>query len=286
MDIAIGLPSTIPGATGREVIDWAARADEVGFSSVATIDHVAYPNHESVPVLAAAAAVTERVRLISAIIIAPYRGNGVLLAKQLATIDSLSNGRLTAGLAVGGRRSDYDVTGTSFTTRGRDFDEQLRVMRAVWSGESLEEGPVGPAPVQPGGPPMLFGGRSEAEIRRSLDYGIGWIAGAAGAAAFAQSAEQVRAAWSAAGRGKPRLAALAYFSLGARAEDNAAKYLTSYYAFLASPSPIIDRAFREESAIVDGIKEFEAAGCDELILFPCAPELDQLDALASIALRT
>ena len=89
MDIALGLPSTIPGIAGRRIVEWAAAAG-AGFSSLGTIDRVLYGNHETIPTLAAAAAVTTRIRLMPTILIAPFRGNGTLLAKQLATIDSIS----------------------------------------------------------------------------------------------------------------------------------------------------------------------------------------------------
>src|SRR3982750_3059367 len=101
MDIGIGLPSTIPTATGPEVLDWARAADTAGFASLGTLDRVVYGNHETIPTLAAAAAVTSRIRLTTAILIAPFRGNGTLLAKELATIDSFADGRLTVGIAVG-----------------------------------------------------------------------------------------------------------------------------------------------------------------------------------------
>src|SRR3954462_1338453 len=107
MDIGIGLPSTIPGIPGRLVPEWAAAAERAGFSTLGTIDRVVYANFETVPTLAAAAAVTERIRLTTSILIAPYRGNGAVLAKQLATVDNLAGGRLTVGIAVGGRQDDF-----------------------------------------------------------------------------------------------------------------------------------------------------------------------------------
>src|ERR671922_1042338 len=125
MDIGIGLPSTIPGIPGRLILEWATAAEEAGFSTLGTIDRVVYANLETVPTMAAAAAVTERIGLTTAILIAPYRGNGALLAKQLATVDSISGGRLSVGIAVGGREDDYEATGSPFKERGHVFDQQL-----------------------------------------------------------------------------------------------------------------------------------------------------------------
>ncbi|MGA8460130.1 MAG: LLM class flavin-dependent oxidoreductase, partial [Streptosporangiaceae bacterium] len=99
MDIGIGLPSTIPGIPGRLILDWASASEQAGFSSLGTLDRVVYGNLETVPVLAAAAAVTERIGLTTAILIGPYRGNGALLAKQLATVDAIAGGRLRVGIA-------------------------------------------------------------------------------------------------------------------------------------------------------------------------------------------
>src|SRR5258708_4603823 len=110
MDIGVGLPSTIPGIPGRLVLDWAPAAERAGFSTLGTIARVVYANLEPVATLAAAAAVTERIGLTTAILIAPYRGNGTLLAKQLATVDRISSGRLTVGVAIGPRAGDYEAT--------------------------------------------------------------------------------------------------------------------------------------------------------------------------------
>jgi alkanesulfonate monooxygenase SsuD/methylene tetrahydromethanopterin reductase-like flavin-dependent oxidoreductase (luciferase family) len=287
MDIGVGLPSTIATATGSDVLAWAAAADDAGFSSVGTVDRVVYGNHETIPVLASAAAVTRRVRLTTAILIAPFRGNGALLAKQLATVDSLANGRLTVGIAVGGRTDDYSATGSDFDGRGAAFDAQLAEIRAVWDGaERGTAGPIGPRPVQPGGPPLLIGGTGAAAMRRTASVGAGWISGGGGPALFAQGADRARTAWAEAGReGAPQLAALAYFALGPDADAAAAGYLGDYYGFAGDYAQLaISGALTSDDAIREAIDGFAAAGCHELILFPCATDVDQLHRLADVAL--
>src|SRR5215204_6351555 len=109
------------------------------------------PYYEPLITLAAAAAVTERVRLMPTVLIAPLRREGVL-AKQAATIDALSGGRLTLGLGVGAREDDFQFAPASFHDRGRRFEEQLELMKRVWSGQPVSEevGAVGPLPAQAG----------------------------------------------------------------------------------------------------------------------------------------
>src|SRR5207244_6217793 len=119
MDIGIGLPNAVRGVDRRGIVDWAQRAEDAGFSTLGTIDRIVYPNYESLIALAAAAAVTERIGLATDILIAPLRRSTALLAKQAATIDNLSGGRMVLGLAVGGRADDFDAVGADFHTRGR-----------------------------------------------------------------------------------------------------------------------------------------------------------------------
>jgi alkanesulfonate monooxygenase SsuD/methylene tetrahydromethanopterin reductase-like flavin-dependent oxidoreductase (luciferase family) len=113
MEIGVGLPATIPGASGSLVLDWARRADSGPFSSLGVIDRLVYKNHEAIISLAAAAAVTERVRLMTTVLIAPVR-DAALLAKQSATIDAFSGGRLTLGLGVGAREDDFRAASAPF----------------------------------------------------------------------------------------------------------------------------------------------------------------------------
>ncbi|HEY0816559.1 MAG TPA: LLM class flavin-dependent oxidoreductase [Pseudonocardia sp.] len=287
MEIGIGLPSTIPSATGADVLTWARDADEAGFSSIGTLDRVVYGNHETIPTLAAAAAVTSRARLITAILISPFRGNGTLLAKQLATVDSFAKGRLTVGIAVGGRDDDYSATGSDFHARGAIFDDQLTEMHAVWAGESRgTAGAVGPAPQRPGGVPLLIGGMSPAAYRRMVSHGAGWIAGGGGPSMFAQTTEPVRQAWKDGGRtGEPRLVSLGYFALGPDADRLAEGYLRDYYAF-AGPyaDMVVSGAATSEAGVREQVSAFADAGCDELVLFPCSPDPDQLKRLADVTL--
>jgi alkanesulfonate monooxygenase SsuD/methylene tetrahydromethanopterin reductase-like flavin-dependent oxidoreductase (luciferase family) len=288
LKIGIGLPSAIPWADGQGLLNWSREADAAGFSTLATIDRVVYGNHETIPTLAAAAAVTRRIRLATSLLLGPFRGNGVLLAKQLATIDALSGGRLTVGLGVGGREDDYTATGVDFHRRGRLQDEQLAVMRAVWDGAPRGgTGPVGPCPIQRGGPPVLIGGTSGAAIRRVVEHGVGWMSGLGTPAMFSGIAEGLRAAWHDAGReGEPRLVHLGYFALGDQGAEDARRYLTDYYAFLGDfAGPIAASALTDPDQVRSAAGAFADAGYDELLLFPCSPDIRQVSLLADAVLQ-
>ena len=153
MQIGIGLPGMIPGTTGEQIVEWARRADAGPFSSLASLDRLVYRNYESLITLAAAAAVTQRVRLMTTVLIAPLH-NPAIFAKQAASIDALSHGRLTLGLGVGARDDDYRAAGVDFHTRGWQSNAQLKSMKQVWSGERLsaDTGPIVPTPVRPAAP--------------------------------------------------------------------------------------------------------------------------------------
>jgi alkanesulfonate monooxygenase SsuD/methylene tetrahydromethanopterin reductase-like flavin-dependent oxidoreductase (luciferase family) len=189
--------------------------------------------------------------------------------------------------SVGGRPDDYAATAVDFETRGKTFDAQLAEFREVWGGASRgTAGAIGPRPVQPGGPPLLIGGTSAAAIRRTVKHGAGWIAGGGGPQMFAQGAEQVRRAWRDSDRdGAPRLAAFGYFALGPDAPDLASAYLRHYYAFIPDYVDfIVGGALTSDEALRAAMAEFAEAGCDELILFPCSPNSDQLRRLADLGL--
>ncbi|ASW56778.1 LLM class flavin-dependent oxidoreductase [Plantactinospora sp. KBS50] len=282
MDIALALPNAVRATPGRDLLAWAVEGERAGFSTLATLDRLVYDNHESLTTLAAAAAVTEQVRLLTAILIAPLHTNTALLAKQLATVDRLSGGRLTVGAAVGARPDDFRAAGADHAHRGRRFDEQLAELRRLWGGERRGfAGGVGPAPTTPGGPPLVLGGHSPAALRRVAAHGTGWISGSGGPGMFRQGAAAVTAGWRETGRpGRPRLLALLYFSLGDDAEALAGGYLNDYYGFAPGYArSVVAASAIGAAALRRSVAEFAAAGCDELVLAPCSSGLDQVKLL-------
>jgi alkanesulfonate monooxygenase SsuD/methylene tetrahydromethanopterin reductase-like flavin-dependent oxidoreductase (luciferase family) len=283
MDVGIGLPNAVIGVDRAGTVEWARRADEAGFSSLGTIDRVAYPNYEALISLAAAAAVTDRIRLVTDILIAPLRSNTALLAKQAATLDSLSEGRLTLGLAPGGREDDFEVSGIDFSQRGKLFERQLEELKSIWKGE----GPVGPPPAQEGGPKILIGGYTDIALRRGAQHAAGWTMGGGTPDAFKESLPKLQEAWKAAGReGDPETMALCYFALGDDGEKGAQTSLGSYYAWLGDETAgqIVGSTATDADTVKSYVSAFEDAGVDELIFFPALSDPGQVDLLAAAAL--
>ena len=180
MKIGIGLPNPVPGTPGPLLVDWARRAEQRGFTGLATIDRVAYPSFDSLSTLAAAAGATTAIALQTNVLLAPVYP-AALLAKSAASIDQLSGGRLTLGLAPGGRADDYAAVGRDFHTRGRDFDAALKLLHQVWRGEPVEGSakPLCPTPVRGDRVPTLIGGTSDRAVQRAVEWAAGYTIGGA-----------------------------------------------------------------------------------------------------------
>ena len=277
MNIGVGLPTSTSGISGELLLDWARRADAGPFSSAGVVDRIAYQNYEPFTALAAAAAVTRRVRLATMVVIAPLR-NTAILAKQAASLDALSDGRLTLGLAVGARGEDYQASGIDSRGRGRRFGEQLEAIRDIWEG-----GKIGPTPSAPG-PHLLVGGSSGEALARMARYADGYMHGGGPPRAFAGAAGKAITAWSDLGRpGRPRLWGMGYFALGDGSAAAGADYLRHYYAFTGPfAEKIAAGNLTSPGAIADFIRGYEDAGCDELVLFPTVSSVDQIERLAEV----
>ena len=282
MRIGIGLPNPVLDVPGRLVLDWARRAEERGFSSLGTIDRIAYPSYDSLTVLTAAAAVTDRIGLLTNILLGPAY-NPVQLAKVTASLDQLSGGRLTLGLGVGGRADDYQVAGRSFEDRGRRFDADLELLHQAWRGEPVAGSPfpVGP-PTTRGRIPLLIGGQPDLAAPRAARWEAGFTIGGAPPEMAGGAIGGFRKAWEeAGGTGRPPIVALSYFSLGEEHTAESLQNLRTYYGFLgdwaegvAAGAPRTPAAVREQAAA------FEAVGVDELIFDPTVANRDQVDRLA------
>ena len=270
MNVGVGLPTTTPGATGELLLEWARRADTAPFSSVAVLDRVAYDSFEPFAALAAAAGVTERVRLATMIAIGPLRPTG-LLAKQAASVHQLSGGRLTLGLAVGARTEDFEAAGTEYRGRGQKLAEQLAYIRGEVDGDR-----VGPSRE---GIELLVGGLSGQAFSRMARYADGYAHGGGPPRAFASAAGRAQAAWRDLGRpGRPRLWGQGYFTLGD--VERGQTYLRDYYAFTGGfVEQIVAANPTTAASLKDFVRGYEEAGCDELVLFSTTPDIEELERL-------
>ena len=273
MNVGVGLPTTTPGTDGAMVLEWARRADAGPFSSLAVLDRVVYDCLDPFAALAAAAAVTARVRLATMIAIGPLRATA-LLAKQAASVHALSSRRLTLGLAIGARIEDYQAAGIDHRGRGGRLSEQLAYLRG-----GIDEYRVGPARE---GIELLVGGASGQAFSRMARYADGYAHGGGPPRAFAGAAARARAAWRDLGRpGRPRLWGQGYFALGDVERGNA--YLRDYYAFTGPfAERVVAANLTSARAVKDFLRGYEEAGCDELVLFPTTADAAELDRLAEV----
>lgn len=281
MEIAIGMPGMIPGVTAQTMKEWARRAEERGFSSIVVDDRLVWGGYEALISAAIAAAVTEKIKITAAVVLGTLRTNVAEFAKQVTSIDQISQGRFVLGLGVGSRSDDFDASKVDFSQRGPLMDALLERTAAIWRGEAE---PIGPPPVAVGGPPLIFGGSSEAAFRRLAHYGVGWVCATSGGAAGVQAGKlRAQAKWDEAGRqGSPRILALApRFALGPNGQAAVDGYLLAYNAYRGEgANQRAASALVRPELVHEQIKIFEEAGCDELIISPCDSNPEQVDLLA------
>jgi len=282
MRVGIGLPNSIPGCDGRLLIEWAQRAEDQGFASLATIDRLAFPSHEPMTTLSGVAAVTHKVELLANVIVAPTR-NAVLLAKQAATVEAISGGRFVLGLGVGDRADDFELAGTPYRARGRRTDQMIELLQRSWSGDPVP-GSAEPVVASPIEVPIVVGGHREPSLVRAARYGVGWTSGGLPPDQVAPLIAQLHICWRQAGRsGAPRVIALTYFSLGDDALQTALAYLRHYYGFYgaqAEETAIIAGALTTKQALTAALRAYEGAGVDDLVLNPTVAQVEQVDRLA------
>jgi probable F420-dependent oxidoreductase len=207
-DVSIG--NSGPYATPQLFADTARAADELGFRAIWTSDHLLAPStlpqfsrvFEPLTVLSYLAAITSRIRLGTSVIVLPMRSPFVV-AKQAATLDLMSGGRLVLGIGVGSYREEYVNVRADFKTRGSRMDEMIRLFRHLWSGSrapfegrfyAYQDGVFEPLPVQGADLALLIGGRSDAALRRAGQFGTYWQTTTATPEMFPSLVDKIRAA--------------------------------------------------------------------------------------------
>jgi probable F420-dependent oxidoreductase len=269
-------------------------AEELGFQALWVIDRIFHDLNilDPLTVLTHAAAVTSRVRLGTAVLLFAFR-NPVLVAKTAATLDYLSGGRLTLGVSLGGRDSEFASQGIPMRQRVGRLRENLAVMRKLWSEEHvtfhgryyhLDQVNMEPKPVQKPGIPILMGGSVDAVLQRSAEEADGWIAGSRGTPeTFHQSWQKVQAYARAAGKDPASLESgkLLYIDVGEdriQCRDNLRAFTHAYYG----PQYDVDTTsvFGSPKECAAKIQEFIDAGARNVILAPTGLEVGQLTRLA------
>ncbi len=286
------LPVMEPDLGPDTLEEWSRAIDAGPFSSLCFGERMAFDNPETLTLLGAVCAWTERVRIVTTVIV-PQLHEPVMLAKALATGDVLSKGRLTAGFGIGGREEDYRAVGADLSSKTmRGMATRVETMKRVWAGEKVTEAmrSVGPASVQPGGPEILVGTTGPKTIRSASS----WADGLAGFELDLNLArtealfEVARSAWRDAGRSAPRLTTSFWFALddgdgSARAQMH--RHLRHYMNWL--PVDLVDALAPTagfagtEAELLAVLRQFEDIGTDEVQLIPTGSDIAAVHRVAA-----
>jgi alkanesulfonate monooxygenase SsuD/methylene tetrahydromethanopterin reductase-like flavin-dependent oxidoreductase (luciferase family) len=269
------LPSMVAGVDRDAILDWCRGIDAGPFASLGCGERIAFHNQEMRMLLGAAAALTSRVRIVPALYVLPMHP-AALVAKEVATLDVLSGGRVTVCVGVGGREQDYRALGVPFERRFAVLDAQVAEMRRLWACEPAFEGApaIGPECVQKGGPPIwsgAMGPRSLARAARWADAVMGFAT--MGDPAEAQRGfEAVDTAWREAGRSDRALRISGFwYDLGPGAEDRLQRYVFDYlrvFGERGARAMASKQRVHSTQAFLDALAALEGQGCDELFLTP------------------
>jgi alkanesulfonate monooxygenase SsuD/methylene tetrahydromethanopterin reductase-like flavin-dependent oxidoreductase (luciferase family) len=286
------VPVMEPNLDAARLKDWARVIDDGPFSSLCWGERIAFDNPESLTLLGALAAWTDRVRLVTTVLV-PQLHDATMLAKALATGDMLSGGRLTVGIGVGGRDEDYRAVGADPATQTmRGLADSVAVMKRIWAGEKVTKSvvPVGPPPLQAGGPDLLVGTMGPKTVRSAA----AWADGLAGTTLDLDVAKQnelfdvARASWAAAGKPKPHLATSFWFAVGDAddARTQIHRHLRRYMNWI--PAQYVDAMAPTTGwagsgdELLDVLRTFGDIGTDEVYLIPTSSNIDQLRWVADV----
>jgi alkanesulfonate monooxygenase SsuD/methylene tetrahydromethanopterin reductase-like flavin-dependent oxidoreductase (luciferase family) len=286
MKIGMSLPTMAKHYVRASTTEWAKAIDAGPFSSISCGERITFHNPEMMVTMAAAAALTERVDVFVNLVVLPLHPIA-LVAKQLATLDNLCDGRLTVGLAIGGREDDYRAVGANFRNRHQQLDDGVAELRRLWRGEPpfADADPIGPPCVQPEGPRLLAGAMGPKALARAAQ----WADGISGFSLTADPGEMggavtgARNAWDAAGRtDAPTVVSGTFFALGVDEPAAVLRGFTHDYLeiFGSKFATLISEQMEtsEPDRLQRALDEAEAAGVDEFILVPATVDRRCLDA--------
>lgn len=288
MHIGMNLPVMAPGLDRERFINWCRLTDQGPFRTLAAGERIAFYNPDLVAAMGSAAMLTERVKLALTVLV-PLLHDPVLTAKRVATLDVLSGGRIILGLGVGGREEDYQAVNATFDQRRLSRMERfIARMREVWAQATIVEGafPVGPEPVQEGGPPLFAGSLMETSIRRAAKWadGISGFDFGPNKSVVEFQLSTARSAWTEAGRdAAPYVQAACWYALGSNPRAQIEDYLGRYLRFLGPDAPNgVSGMVRctSASALREVVAELEELGVDELLLVPTSSDERELNRVA------
>lgn len=294
MKVGVCLPYMKLGLDRATLLGWA-RAIEAGpFDAISCGERVVGPTVSLGATMAAAAAVTARVRIVPTLYVLPMH-DAVAVAQEIATLDALAGpGRVEVCVGVGGREVDYRAVGASFEKRHQRQDEQVARMRAIWRGEPPFDGadPVGLRPSRPGGPPIFAGVMGPKAFARAAQWADGVYVWSGNGekheiAAFLARADE---SWSAAKRTTPPRK-IGGFWLSLASGDAQAKLSSYVYDYTRVFGEAAGRALAKTAnratpgAVREALDNLEGAGCEECFLVPATAELAEVERAAELVSR-
>ena len=287
----------MPSAQG--LMEYGVRAESLGYESVWAWDHILlgvepnFPIIESLSILTAVAARTTKIKLGTGILVVPMR-NPVILAKQLATLDLISNGRLLVGAAVGWYKREFMAMGVDFHQRGKIMETSLDILTRLWTEDRLtvdfppyliKDAVMFPKPVQKPRPPILIGGYVEAVLRRAATKGDGWLTYYYTAESFATNWARIRGFAEEAGRNPDELISTNQLPIvvgrRAKVEGPMREWLQTEWDYAAwSESTAESAIMGTVDECVEQLAKHVATGIDRIIFVPYRYQDDQLEIIA------
>jgi alkanesulfonate monooxygenase SsuD/methylene tetrahydromethanopterin reductase-like flavin-dependent oxidoreductase (luciferase family) len=293
MDVGICLPYSEPGITRQTLIDWCSAIEDSPLTSVSCGERISGPHAmEMRAMMAGAALLTERVRIVTTLYILPMH-NAVWAAKEIATLDILSTGRLDVVVGTGGRPNDYQAVGADFATRNQRLPDQVAKMRSIWAGEPPFEGSeiIGPRPYQPGGPRVIGGFAGPKAIAQSAAWADGLygfsIPGQAGE--IKEKMGWFEDGWKAAARkGKPHKIGGFWYSLADNAQQGLHHYVYEYLRIAGHDfaTQIADSMTQHSpDLILQTMRAMKETGIDELFMVPASADVTEVTRLAELVAK-
>lgn len=293
MKIGICLPYMKAGLTRQDYLQWFRAVEDGPFHAVSCGERIHGPTFDMRVVLSAAAAVTERVEITPTLYVLPMH-SAARVAKEIATLDVLSGGRVRkVCVGYGGREKDYEAMGAPFRGRYSRMDRQVEEMQKIWRGEEIIDGggSIGPRMDNTDGPMLLAGAMGPKSIERCSHWAAGLYAwsGNGEREELARTFAMADEAWERNGReSKSYRMGGFWYTL---AEDGQKKLYDYVYDYLAIAGHEIATMMAESvhrsnaDAILEGLDNAEAAGCEELFMVPATAEIGEVEQLADLLAR-